>query len=215
MKSSATGEVKEEGRRPLILAVGGSHRPGASTDKALKVASAAAEQAGAEIELVPGSDLQFPIYGSADPDCIPSLQQFLKLYQQCDGLLLASPGYHGSISGLLKNALDYTDVLRGKGKAYLDGKAVGCIVCAYGWQATGTTLVTMRNIVHALRGWPTPLAVAINSSLPFLDDDGNCVDKSIQSQLEILAEQVVAFARMQIALRPTGETLVSCGSAGK
>lgn len=192
--------TSKEGRKPLIFAVGGSHRPDASTDKALRVATVAAQQAGAEIEFMAGSQLQFPIYGSTDPHLIPSLQQFLKLYQRCDGLLLASPGYHGSISGLLKNALDYTDILREKGKPYLDGKAVGCIVCAYGWQATGTTLIAMRNIVHALRGWPTPLGVAINSSLPFVDDQGACFDKGIQSQLETVAEQVVTFARMQMSM---------------
>ena len=153
---------------------------------------------GANTEFIGGCDLQLPIYGVAGAETSPPVRHFLDLYRSCDGLLMASPGYHGSISGLLKNALDFTDVLRSSGGAYLDGKAVGCIVCANGWQSTGTTLSAMRTIVHALRGWPTPLGVAINSSLPFTDDNGACIDKNVKLQLEIVARQVVGFARMQL-----------------
>lgn len=184
--------------RPLILGVSGSPREASSTDRALRIALDHARAQGADTELLSGRDLQFPIFGSADA-VSPGVQRFLDLYRRCDGLLLASPGYHGSISGLLKNALDYTDLLRDSDCAYLDGKAVGCIACAYGWQATGTTLVTLRTIVHALRGWPTPLGVAINSSQPFTDADGECVDRRLDSQLDILARQVLEFARMRTA----------------
>jgi len=188
-------------REPLILAVGGSHRRDASTDKALRIAALAAQRAGAEVEFIGGHELQLPIFGSVDVALIPAAQRFLSFYERCDGLLLASPGYHGSISGLLKNVLDYTDALRGSGNAYLDGKAVGCIVCAHGWQATGTTLNAMRTIVHALRGWPTPLGVGINTSSSFADDKGDCTDEGILAQLEMVANQVVSFASMQIALK--------------
>jgi FMN reductase len=207
---SNTGEDGVEQRRPLILGIGGSHRPEAATDQALRIALAAAESEGADTEFIGGCDLQLPIYGTADPEAMPTLRRFLGLYQSCDGLLMASPGYHGSISGLLKNALDFTDVLRSTGKPYLDGKAVGCIVCAYGWQATGTTLTAMRTIVHALRGWPTPLGVAINSSLPFTDGHGSCVDTSVKLQLETVARQVVEFARMQILSQ--GHALAHAGA---
>jgi FMN reductase len=184
--------------RPLILGLSGSPRMPSSTDQALRIALRYARAHGADTELLAGGDLQFPIFGSADA-ISPAVRRFLDLYRRCDGLMLASPGYHGSISGLLKNAIDYTDLLRETNCAYLDGKAVGCIVCAYGWQATGTTLVTLRSIVHALRGWPTPLGIAINSSQPFTDDDGNCLDGALNAQLDTVARQVVEFAWMRIA----------------
>jgi len=182
--------------RPLILGLSGSPRMPSSTDRALRFALGHARAQGAATEVLTGADLHFPIFGTTDA-VSPAVQRFLDLYRRCDGVLLASPGYHGSISGLLKNALDYTDLLRDTGHAYLDGKAVGCIVCAHGWQATGTTLVALRSIVHALRGWPTPLGVAINSSQPFADADGNCVDTTLGAQLQTVASQVIEFARMR------------------
>ena len=65
----------------------------------------------------------------------------------------------------IKNALDYAEDTAKDARPYLDGRAVGCIACAYGWQATDSTLIAMRSIVHALRGWPTPLGVAANTTM--------------------------------------------------
>jgi len=106
------------------------------------------------------------------------------------GLIVASPGFHGGPSGLIKNALDHLEELRGDDRPYLDGRAVGCIVCAAGWQATAT-----RSTVHALRGWPTPLGVTINST-PVGD-----VDPIVAAapQLGLLVDQVVGLARWQRA----------------
>src|SRR3546814_6783254 len=70
--------------------------------------------------------------------------------RDADGLILASPGYHGSISGLVKNAIDYLEETARDRRVYLHGLPVGLIATAFGWQATGGTLLAMRSIVHAL-----------------------------------------------------------------
>jgi FMN reductase len=125
--------------------------------------------------------------------------ELVSLLRRSHGVILASPGYHGSISGLVKNALDYVEDMRGDTAVYFDGRAVGCVACAHGWQATGSTLAALRSIVHALRGWPTPVGVAVNSSLNLFDDKGHCLDAGIRTQLEMMAQQVVAFAHMHAA----------------
>jgi FMN reductase len=73
------------------------------------------------------------------------------------------------------------------------------IACAYGWQATGTTLTALRSIVHALRGWPTPLGVAINTSEGNFDKDNIAAHPAIERQLTMLAHQVVQFALQRAA----------------
>ena len=103
-------------------------------------------------------------------------------------------------SGLLKNGLDYVEATAKDPRVYFDGLPVGLIATAYGWQATGTTLNALRSIVHALRGWPTPLGVAINSSGGILKG-GQCSDPAVQNQLRQVARQVVEFARY----RQTGD----------
>ena len=113
-----------------------------------------------------------------------------------DAVILSSPAYHGGLSGLLKNALDYVEELRGDPRPYLNMCAVGCIVCASGTQAIGTSLTSMRSIVHALRGWPTPLGVGINTAVVSVDVDGTCSEPEINVQIGALARQVVDFAKM-------------------
>jgi FMN reductase len=70
------------------------------------------------------------------------------------------------------------------------------IVCAGGWQAAGQTLATLRSIVHALRGWPTPLGVSLNTTSRLFDDTENCIDPS-EPLLEAVGRQVVEFTRLR------------------
>jgi FMN reductase len=136
-----------------------------------------------------------PLYDPAAP-ATEAGEHLVSQVRRADGLIIASPGYHGGPSGLVKNALDYLEELRTDARPYLDGRAVGCIVCAVGWQATTTTLVSLRSIVHALRGWPTPLGLAINSQDSLFGEDGT-IRESVQSQIEILGRQVVKLAHLQ------------------
>ena len=110
------------------------------------------------------------------------------------GLIIASPGYHGSVSGLVKNAIDLIEETAGDPRPYLDDLPVGLIATAYGWQATGSTIAALRSIVHALRGWPTPFAAAINTQLTRFDADGGCTDPVVLDQLALIGRQVARFA---------------------
>ena len=113
-------------------------------------------------------------------------------------MVLVSPGYHGTVSGLVKNALDYVEDLRDDVRPYLDGRAVGCVAAARGWQASVTTLTSLRGIVHALRGWPTPLGSAINSAHVMFGPDGDCSDDQVVATLRTIGLQVVEFATARV-----------------
>ena len=184
---------------PLIVGLGGTTRPGSSSEVALRCALRAAERAGARTLLFAGPALDFPMYAPEKPERSPSALEMISMLRSCHGVIIASPGYHGSISGLLKNALDYVEDMSGDAPGYLDGRAVGCMACAYGWQATGSTLAALRSIAHSLRGWPTPKGVAINSSEKIFDAAGACLDVGVERQIELMAQQVVDFARMRAA----------------
>src|SRR3546814_16888896 len=86
------------------------------------------------------------------------------------------------VSGLIKNALDYVQDMAKDERVYFEGRAVGLIAVAAGWQATGTTLATLRSITHALRGWPTPMAVAVNSMMPILDEHKRLTEQGVSAQ---------------------------------
>ena len=181
---------------PRIVGIGGTTKAGSSTEKALVACLAAAERLGADIRIIPGAQLaELPLYSPEESARTAAQLQFVATVREADGLILATPAYHAGMSGLLKNAIDLLEDLRDDRRPYLDNRAVGCIVTAYGWQGAGTTLTSVRTIVHALRGWPTPLGVTLNTAIPLFDDAGSCTDTRVQTQFEMLAAQVVGFAR--------------------
>jgi FMN reductase len=182
---------------PHILGIGGTTRPGSSTEKALRYALGVCGEHGVSTTLFAGDDLAaLPHYAPESPDRAPAALRLLKELRRADGLIVGSPGYHGSISGLVKNAIDYTEDLRDDAtRCYLTGMPVGLIATGAGWQGTVTTLESLRSIVHALRGWPTPLGVAINSTLKVFNDEGEVIHEKARLQLETMALEVVNFTR--------------------
>ena len=183
--------------QPRIVGLGGTLRPGSSTERALRYALSRCEQHGAATELFTGDEIDLPAYDPETPATTPKVARLVQALRASHGVIVGSPGYHGSVSGMVKNALDYAEALRHDDSPYFQGRAVGLIACAQGWQAAGTTLTTLRQIVHALRGWPTPLGVAFNSSTrPFGDSDIPS-DPAIARQLETLADQVMEFSLMR------------------
>jgi FMN reductase len=188
-------------RRVRVLAVGGSTRPGSSTEKALQVCAAAAGSAGAQVELVAGRSLILPIYDTETSERSAEALALVEALRRADAVVIASPGYHGGMSGMIKNALDYVEDLRGDPRPYLDGMPVGCIAVAHGWQATVSTLHNLRVTVHALRGWPSPLGAAINAAGHPFAEDGTCLDETVRFQLETVAAQVVEFATWRQSAR--------------
>jgi len=183
-------------KKPFIVGLGGTTNPASSTEQALTYALATAEAAGAATHLFGGAFLAgLPHYrvGGATAEAL----EFVDAIRAADGIIIASPGYHGSISGLVKNAIDYLEETARDRRVYLDGMPAGLIVTAGGWQATGSTLATLRSIVHSLRGWPTPLGAAIKSSAG-LFDGARCTDPAVVNQLQLVGRQVYEFARLRM-----------------
>jgi FMN reductase len=181
---------------PLIVGIGGTTRPGSSSELAVRTALAGAERRGVRTAHFGGDFLaSLPHYAPERTERTEEQRQLTEAVRQADGLIIGSPGYHGGISGLVKNAIDLLEDLRDDSRVYFDGRAVGLVVTAAGWQACGTTLTALRNVVHAMRGWPTPLGVTLNSGQgPLFGPAGECTDPAAAAQLELLGEQVHAFA---------------------
>jgi FMN reductase len=180
---------------PYIVAIGGTLRPGSSTEKAMRHVLAAAERAGARVTLISGPALQLPLYQPENPERSEGARHLVAELALADGIILGSPGYHGSISGLVKNALDYAEDLRNDARPYFSGRPVGCVATAGGWPGAVNTLGALRDIVHSLRGWPTPMGAAINSSEKVFDEAGLCTAPRVVQMLDAIAAEVLAFIK--------------------
>ena len=185
--------------RPFIVGIGGTTRTGSTSERALIAALARAEALGCETRLFAADSLPFEPYDPGRPERSPQAQAMVAALRRADGLILSTPSYHGGISGLLKNAIDFIEDLREAPRPYLEARAVGCIVCADGAQAIGSTLMSLRAVIHALRGWPTPYGAAIFSRNRPFGAEGVAADPAAIAACETVANEVVTFARMSRA----------------
>lgn len=181
--------------RPLIVGIGGTTRTGSSSERAVRTVLAHCEALGARTRLFDGASLAaLPHYAPERMERSPEQAAFVETVRAADGVVVGTPGYHAGMSGLVKNALDLLEDLRGDARPYLEARAVGLIVTAAGWQAGGVVLSALRDVAHALRGWPTPLGVSLNSAgAPLFDADGGVADQSAATSLSVMAGQVMGF----------------------
>jgi FMN reductase len=162
----------------------------------LQIALLAAEAAGARTVAFGGEAIsRLPHYNPKCRDRTPDELALVAAVRNAQGLIIASPGYHGNVSGVVKNALDLLeDTAKDDDRPYLTDMPVGVIATAYGWQATGGVIAALRSIVHAFRGWPTPFAAAINCRLSPVDPANGAADPEVMEQLATVGQQVAGAA---------------------
>ena len=179
-----------------VVGIGGTLREGSSSLGALRRALDSAEDAGAEVELLDLQELALPMYEPGRPldDYGPEVRRFVEAVRGADALILSTAAYHGTLAGVTKNALDFTQFLARDERPYFDGRIVGLISTAGGDQAATNANGAMINVVHALRGIVAPLMVAIPQAWRITDDDGNITGEDHGGQLDQLGALVVELA---------------------
>jgi FMN reductase len=117
---------------------------------------------------------------------------------------------------LVKNALDYIEELREDENPYLHARPVGSVATGAGWQGAVTTLASLRTIVHALRGWNTPLGVAVNTMEVTFSEQGECANVRTSDMLLALGREVAEVARARAKFLPGegGAIVTPWGIAG-
>lgn len=179
-----------------IVGLGGTFRQASSSERIVRAVLAECEAMGARTVMFDGPALAaLPHFNPEKPERTDGEAALVAVIREADGIVIGSPGYHGGYSGLVKNAVDLLEDLRADTRVYFDGRPVGLVVTAAGWQACGTTLSALRDVVHAMRGWPTPVGVAVNSveQKPF-DSDGRLADEAIARAVRAQAEQIMRFS---------------------
>ncbi|WP_418318855.1 NADPH-dependent FMN reductase [Piscinibacter sakaiensis] len=187
-------------KRPFIVGIGGTTRAGSTTERALGAALAHAQSLGCDVEAFGAGAMPLESYDPSRPERSDEALALVAAVRRASGVIIATPSYHGGISGLVKNAIDFVEDTREDPAPYFEGRAVGLIVCADGAQAMGTTLISLRAVVHALRGWPTPYgATLLSSSRPFGNREGHGVDPAAVQACETVGAEVAWFSRLTLA----------------
>lgn len=178
---------------PFIVGLGGTMRDRSLSRASLKEAMRVAHAGGAHTELLDLRDLSLPMYvpdfGIDDyaAEHRQPLRHFVEVCRQATAMVWASPTYHGTVSGIFKNALDHIELLSEESPAYLNGKAVGLISIN-----DSKTFSAMSNSVHELQAWLAPTHVQLSKS----DFDGDLRMSSERAQRRIarLVDELLRFS---------------------
>ncbi len=169
-----------------FVAIGGSLRSNSSTYRALEVARREFEKLGIPLHILDLRQMNLPfVDGSESYADYPDVAVLQEAMKQADGIILASPEYHGSISGSLKNALDLLSFDQ------LEGKVFG-LISVLGGETNSNTLNQMRLIVRWVRGWVIPDQIAIGRAWSAFDEQGNLKDENLQQRFQRFAQSLVA-----------------------
>jgi len=177
----------------MIVGLGGSLARTSKSRAALQRALQGAEAAGAQTTLLDLRELDLPLYNPDDAEPGTAASELIESCYGADGLIWSSPLYQGTISGALKNALDWLHLLGQRDPPYLHDKVIGLISAAGGTQGL-QAINTMEFSVRALRGWAVPYVVPVASAARVFEPSGRIKDESVEAQLATLGGEVVRVA---------------------
>jgi FMN reductase len=176
-----------------IVGLGGSLALASKSRAALQRALEGSGAAGAQTKLLDLRELDLPLYNPDDDEPGAAASELIESCYQADGLIWSSPLYQGTISGALKNALDWLHLLGPRDPPYLHDKVIGLISAAGGTQGL-QAINTMEFAVRALRGWAVPYVVPVASAARVFEPSGRIRDEPVEAQLAALGGEVVRVA---------------------
>ena len=185
-------EPKPAERTLRVVGICGSLRPGSFTRTAVKIALRGAEEAGARTRLIDLQDYSLIFCdGKEDESRYPEdVFKLRKEVQQAKGIILGTPEYHGSFSGVLKNALDLM------GFDEFEGKMIGLVGVSGGRMGAFDAMNSLRNIGRALHAWVIPEQASVPEAWKVFTDDGKIGDPQLEERLKEVGRQVARFARL-------------------
>lgn len=192
------GEVMSN--HPKILCLAGSLRRDSFNKKLVKVAMAAAQEAGAETTYIDLKDYPMPIYDGdieAESGIPENAQKLKKIMKEHQGLLIASPEYNSSVSGALKNFIDWTSRPE-KGEKSIEaftGKVAGIMACAPGALGGLRGLVTLRSILGNIAVVVVPEQHAIGKVAEAFTQDGKLKEEKDQQAVAKIAKRVTQLTK--------------------
>ena len=175
----------ESGLKLNVLGVGSSMRQGSYSTTALNMILDMAKGNEAETKLLDLRQTNLPMLYATKDDTY-EIVQVTKLVEWADAYILATPDYHGSMSGSLKNFLDYF-------WSEFAGKTFGYIVASH--EKGLTVMDQMRTAVRQCYGWSIPYGISINPEDDF-DDKRKVINRKLSSRLDMLARDLVVYGKL-------------------
>jgi len=140
-----------------VVAIGGSLREHSCSYHALEHVTALLHDLDCQVQTLDLRELQLPFCNGDNRDSRPGYPGVAKLRRsvsEAQAVVLATPEYHGGVSGVLKNALDLLSI------EHLEGKIAG-VIAVLGGTTSSNALNELARILRCCHAWVLPEYIAI------------------------------------------------------
>jgi len=175
-----------------IVAICGSLRRDSYNRRLLAVARKMSEDLGAQVIEADLRKLVLPLYNEdiEHPDLPAPVKKLKSLIEEADLLLIASPEYNHSISGVLKNAIDWAS----RGHDSFRGKVAAICGASDGPYGTARMQPQLRQILASLDVIVVPQPqVTVRFADKAFNPDGSLIDSKTHERLQELINRAVAM----------------------
>lgn len=184
--------------QPRILAFAGSTRRESWNKKLIRVAAKGAGDTGAAVTLVDLADFPMPMYDGdleAEKGIPEKGREFKDLLRRHQGFLMSCPEYNSSISGVLKNVIDWASRRENDEKPLecFRGKVVSLMSASPGRLGGLRGLVHVRAILGNIGCIVLPNQVAVPSANDAFDPEGRLRDGGLREQVENLGSELAGI----------------------
>lgn len=177
---------------PTIILLGGSLREPSRTQALLRTSLAFARERGVDAQLLDIRELDLPMFlPDQTLEDYPTGKQaaiarLVEAYRGAHAMVWACPTYHGTVTGVFKNAIDFAELLANDTRPYLQGCAVGIITVN-----DTRTLSAMSHSVHELRAWLAPTQIMATERA--FSEACELIDERIKRRLARQIDELAAF----------------------
>ena len=175
-------------KRLKVIGLAGEYRATSKSGMLVNLALEIAKEQGADVEFWDLSERPLPLVGEEGCWTHPNVKAFQSLLEESDAFPLSSPEYHGTMSGVMKNTLDWMY------DKHVGGKVFG-LMSTLGGVTNANTLNHLRISLRWLHGWPVPEQLAIGHVKDAFDEDGALVDHDLHQRLVALVGSVLSAAK--------------------
>lgn len=169
-----------------VLGVGSSMRQDSFSTETLKIILNKVNKNGGDTRLLNLYSNPLPMYTAEYNEKLSGIKHAVELVNWADAIVLATPDYHGSMAGSLKNFLDYF-------WAEFAGKTFGYLCSSH--EKGLTVMDQMRTAIRQCYGWSLPYGISINSNQDF-NADREIINVQLLGRLESFARDLVVYGSL-------------------
>ena len=172
-----------------VLGISSSMRESSFSATGLKITLEKIKDIGVEVEFLDLRTTNLPMFYSSDNDENKTIiSKVTDKVKNSDAFILATPDYHGSMSGSMKNFLDYY-------WAEFAGKLFGYICASH--EKGLTAMDQMRTAVRQCYGWSMPYGISINGEEDF-NQNRNIINEKLVERINMLARDITVYGELII-----------------